>query len=527
MKNDAALLRCHDARFPGSPRFSGADDLDFFKQHGWRRLHSFIELGIFHQKVVSKSKGTVFKDLSESAQSDWEKKGQSWMNSVQTKLTSFCWLLTIAAGLFVVVFHLGHNGSFRASDEMLQAEHVVSEAAHMLAVRGECNETAHALALASAVEGVTAPGFSGSITASRAATDETQVAAAASVDTTSDSVGESVPVSTQTSLSTIYSIKSTAGVRTLTSTTTGTTTITLLPVPEYTPSAEDACQKTITETVLVTMYPHSDATVTAEASTVTNVNTQFTYTSGPPDVTLSGSPSTYTAVQTDVSYTPGAPDATVSGNPSTVTNVHTDVSVTTGLPDATISGDAPTITDVQISWSWPLTTTWSTPFTTITITDLWGTNGPPSPSQATDTVRLSTFITLISSQVTITILPSSSSSSSSSVEASSQVAGDVTTLPPNPTSTYTTIVTATGGPPAVETTTIDVLPPPAYTNPAYNSSSADDTNPPSTTSSTSTYTPIVISGGSKRPEPKAWGGSNGSSHFACTIMLIVLITFLF
>ncbi|KAG5928834.1 hypothetical protein E4U42_007947 [Claviceps africana] len=454
---------------------------------------------------------TVFEELSTSAQSDWKKKGQSWMNSAQTKLTSFCWLLTTAAGLFVVVFHLGHSGSFRASDEMLHAEHVVSEAAHMLAVRGECNETASALALASATDGITALGLAGSITASGVAADGTQVATAASAETTSEAIGESVPVSTQTSLSTIYSIKSTAGARTMTSTTTGTITITLLPVPEYTHSAEDACHETVTETVLVTVYPHSDATVTAEASTVTDVNTQFTYSSGPPDLTLSGSPSTYTAVQTDVSFTPGAPDATVPGNPSTVTNVQTDVSVTPGLPDATISGEPSTVTDIQISWNGGLTTTWSTPFTTITITDLWDATSPSPASQPTEPISLSTFTTILSSP-------------SSAAEASSQVAGDVTTLPANPTSTYTAIVTATGGPPAVETTTIDVLPPPAYTNPPYNSSSAEDTNAPASSPSTSTYTPIVISGGSKRPEPKAWAGSNGSSHIACTVMLIAIIT---
>ncbi|KAG6040415.1 hypothetical protein E4U41_000615 [Claviceps citrina] len=440
------------------------------------------------------------------------------MSFAQMKLTSFCWLLTITAGIFVVVFHLGHTGAFRASEELLHAEHVVSEAAHMLAIRGECNETA--LALASAVDGVTALGFAGGITASQVVTDGTQIATAAAIDTASDSVGEGEPMSTQTALSTIYSIESTTGVRTITSTTTGTKTITILPMPEYTHPAEDACQKTVTETVLVTMYPSSDVTVTAGPSTVTDVNTQFTYTSGPPDVTLSGNPSTYTAVQTDVSYTPGAPDATVPGNPSTVTDVQTDVSVTTGLPDATISGEASTVTDVQISWSWSLTTTYATPVTTLTITDLWDTNTPWTSASQTELVSLSTFITVLSSQVTITIFPSSTSSPT--VVASSDVAGDVTTLPANPTSTYTTIVTATGGPPAVETTTVDVLPPPAYTDPVYNSSAAGDSTP--TASSTSTYTPIVISGGGKRPEPKAWGGSNGSGQIACTVMLIAIIT---
>ncbi|GAB0131962.1 hypothetical protein EsDP_00000414 [Epichloe bromicola] len=397
---------------------------------------------------------------------------------------------------------------------MLHAEHIVSEAAHMLAIRGECNETAPALA--SAVDGIGALRFSGSITASRVATDGTQIATAASADTNSGATSESVAVSTQTALSTIYSIKSTSGQRTVTSTATGTTTITILPVPEYTQSDEDACQRTVTETVMVTVYPPPDATVTAGASTVTDVNTHVTYTVGLPDVTLTGNPSSYTAVQTDVSYTSGAPDATVPGNPSTITNVQTDISVTTGLPDATVSGEASTVTDIQVSWSWPLTSTHSTAFTTLTITDLWDTNTPP-PASESGHVSLSTMTTVISSQITITIFPSSSPSTA---EASSQVAGDVTSLPANPTSTYTTIVTATGGPPAVETTTVDVLPP-AYTNPGYNST-AEDTTPAA--SSTSVYTPIVISEGSKRPGPKAWGGGNGSSHVACTIMLVAVIT---
>lgn len=76
---------------------------------------------------------------------------------------------------------------------MLHAEHVVSEAAHMLAIRGECNETAPALA--SAVDGIGALRFSGSITASRVATDGTQIATAASADTNSGATSESVAVS--------------------------------------------------------------------------------------------------------------------------------------------------------------------------------------------------------------------------------------------------------------------------------------------------------------------------------------------
>ncbi|KAK2593171.1 hypothetical protein QQS21_009143 [Conoideocrella luteorostrata] len=404
---------------------------------------------------------------------------------------------------------------------MLHAEHVVSEAAHMLAIRGECNETAPLFA--SAADAVTALGFTGSITASRIVTDSSQMATTGSTELLTESVGESVPVSTQTALSTIYSIKSTTQPQTITTTTTGTTTITLLPVPEYTGASDDTCQVAVTKTVLVTVYPPPpppDATVTAGLSTVTNVNTQVSYTSGLPDVTLSGNPSTYTTVQTQVSLTSGAPDATVSGNPSTATDVHTDLSLTTSLPEGTVSGDASTVTDIQVSWSWPLTTTYSTPFTTLTVSDLWGPASSDTPSK-TEQVELSTFTTIISSQVTITI-SHLSPSFTTLVEASSEVAGDVTSLPASRTSTFTQVITVTG-PPAIETTTVDV-PPPAYTTTSPTSNIAGDVA--STTSSTSVFTPVVISDGSKRPEPKAWGGSNGSRNVACTIMLIATIMFM-
>ncbi|KAG6257782.1 hypothetical protein E4U23_000024 [Claviceps purpurea] len=461
--------------------------------------------------------------MAGSAQRGWGKKERSWTNLPQLKLTRFCWLLAFTAGLFVVAFHLGQTGSSRSADEIIHAETVVSEAAHMLAVRGASNETTSTPPLVSGVDGVTAPGFSVSMTASRVATEGTQVATAAA-ETLSDSSGESAPVTSQASeasVTTIYNNTSTTQ-RTVTSTTTLTTTVTLLPVPEYTQSQsdEDACHKTVTETVLVTLYPQSDATVTAEASTITDTNTQVTQSSGLSDVTLSGSPSTQTDVQTDVSFTSGAPDATISGTPVTVTDFKTDVHVTAGIPDATISAEASTVTNVQISLSLPVTSTYTTYFTTLTITDLWDTASTLDPAMQTAESASLEIITIFP--------PTGSVSSSSTIVASSEVLGDVTTLPASPTSTVTTTVTATGGTPAVETITVVVQPSPSFTPTASNSTSAaaEETNVSGTLSSTSTYSPIVISHGNRRLEPKFWTGSSGHGHVAGTAVLIAMITFL-
>ncbi|OAA33122.1 hypothetical protein AAL_00587 [Moelleriella libera RCEF 2490] len=429
-------------------------------------------------------------------------------------ISNLAWLVTIILALGLIFSHLGHNVVLRASDELVHAEQMVSAAAHSFAIRGECNDSAPMFA--SAVDAVTALGLTGSITASHVVRDS--------------QTGESVPVSTQTALSTIYSVVSSSPEVTSTSTSTrtktGTVTVTHYPVPEYTAASENSCQTVVTETVYVTVYP--DATVTAGASTLTNVNSQVSYTSGLPDVTLSGNPSTLTAVQTDVSFTSGAPDATISGNPSTVTNFRTDVSVTTGLPDVTVSGEASTFTDVQVSWRWSLSTTYLTAVTTVTISDLW----PPSANSEASSVE-------VPQVTTVTITPSAPSSSGF---ISSEVAGDATSLPAgSPTSTYTEIVTATGGPPVVQITTVDVFPP-AYSDSSYNStstvaaavsatwtsSSIGETVETSTATSSATesvVTPIIISDGSKRPEPR--GGGRGISNLACTVMLIAVIMFMF
>ncbi|QUC19541.1 uncharacterized protein UV8b_03782 [Ustilaginoidea virens] len=470
---------------------------------------------LFHLYIVQArpNKTMSSKDRKSDGLTYGNKQQASKMNASVAKLTNVCWLVTLMLGLAVICLHLGRRVSLRTSDELIHAEHVISEAAHRLAIRAECNATGPAFE--SAADAMTAVGFSGSITASQLITITSETLSSApptTTTTTTESPVDTVSVSTQTSMTTLDGVSNTDQRLTITATTTGTTTITLLPVPEYTEASYGSCQATVTETVWVTVYPPSDATVTASLSTFTTVNTVVSYTAGLPDVTISGNPSTYTAVQTDTSFTSGPPDATVSGDASTVTDIRTDVSVTSGLPDATVSGGAATVTDMQTSWTWPLTTTYSTPFTTITISDLWGPSSSNSVSETED-VRLSTFVTIISSQIVVTLSDSS--------YVSSEQKGDATSLSASPTSTYTLLLTTTGGPPAVETTTVDVFPP-AYAGSTYNTTAGG--NPPSSTSSV--MTPVVVSGGNKKPEPKAWGGSNGSSNLACTVMLIAVIMFM-
>ncbi|KHN95095.1 uncharacterized protein MAM_06980 [Metarhizium album ARSEF 1941] len=374
--------------------------------------------------------------------------------------------------------------SLRGPDELIQAEHVVSKAAHRLAIRGECNETADLFQPVADAMTARGLGFSGTMSASHLVTEVSQAATTASAGSTSESTGESTPASTQTAPSTA---RNTSEERTLTSTTTSTVTVTVSP-DQYSDNtkSQETCHGETTETVTVTVtvYPAPDVTITAGASTVTEASTDVSYTTRLPDVTLSGNPSTYTAIQTDVS-------------------------VTTGLPDATVSGEASTVTDVETSWSWSLPSTYASPFTTVTISNLWGSAPPADTSVESGHVSLSTLTTVVYSQVTITL-----SYPAPTPSASSEVAGEATsTSGPSPTSTYTEFVTETGGPPAIETTTVDVLPP-AYTS--YNTSSASSAAP----------SVVIVSDGSKRPEPKAWGGSNGGSNVACTVMLVAILTFL-
>ncbi|KAK7425390.1 hypothetical protein QQZ08_008176 [Neonectria magnoliae] len=348
--------------------------------------------------------------------------------------------------------------------------------------------------------------------------------------------GVPIPISTQTALTTLYSISRIPEVTTETATVTGTTYITVVGPPKVSTvvslatveSSSEVCSMevvTMTQSITVTVIPTpsspEDATVTGNPSTLTEVRTDISVSSGLPDATVSGNPGTFTDVQTDWSVSSGLPDATVSGNPATVTNVQTDFSISSGLPDATVSGNPLTVTEVQNSYS----LTSASIFTVITITDLW----PAEPSVHT----LSTVIEVATVQKTITVQESSlvvvtvsevypMPATSTYEGATSEAAGEAITAV-SPTSTFTKFVTKTSGEPVVSTTTVRV-PEPPY--PTANNTIA--TGPSGTVSSTpqpTTPVVVVISGGSKKPEPRGWGG-NGTSNLGCAIMLIATVMFM-
>lgn len=85
--------------------------------------------------------------------------------------------------------------SSRGPEELIHAEYVVSKAAHRLAIRGDCNETAGLFE--PVVDAMTAKArrFSGTISASQVVTEASQTAIAASAESTTESSGESIPVS--------------------------------------------------------------------------------------------------------------------------------------------------------------------------------------------------------------------------------------------------------------------------------------------------------------------------------------------
>ncbi|KAK1245140.1 hypothetical protein MKX08_004769 [Trichoderma sp. CBMAI-0020] len=327
----------------------------------------------------------------------------------------------------------------------------------------------------------------------------------------------SIPISTQTATSTIYSIITPSRPAIVTKTKTMTTSV--LPPPET--SVCSAFSTTVTVTVTVVPAPSpwasssvlGDVTVTAGASTITNVNTDVSYTSGLPDATISGNPLTVTDV--DVSVT-GLPDVTVSGNPSTITNVLTDVSLTSGLPDATVSGNPSTVTAVQTSLS--LTPEPVTSFVTVVISDLWG---PSASSSAPDWVTVTAISTIRTTVTTIDAAPSpiivtvtsvypEPAMSTSTVSSDSSKAGAQTFRP----SALTQTITATNGQPATTTTT--VLIPSVFsgtngTASGYPSGTATSIIMPSI--------PVIVSGSSKGMEPL--------SHALCLIMAAAAVMSMF
>ncbi|EQK99423.1 hypothetical protein OCS_04865 [Ophiocordyceps sinensis CO18] len=505
----------------------------------------------------------------------------------------------MALGLVVLVFGIGllasHcEHSFYPAAELLRAEHMVSEAAHELVIRGEGSErgvmfrsladamaakvagssglgtvtvTATATATATAFKSVGTLGGTAPAATMQPGTAQTpwmpsglSAAKTALEDHTGSSdaapIGVSVPISTHTELSTIYSIRSTVNTTVhLTMTRTATTTVTL-PVSSEVFSSEvvssevvsstadtcicSACTAAKTVSIYVTVFPMPPhKTVTGDASTVTLVNTDLSLTNRLPDVTLPGKPSTRTAVQTDVSLTRGLPDATVSGNPETLTDVETDVSVTTGLPDATVSGNPETLTnvetDVSVTTGLPDATVSGKPetvtnvktsasvisktptaVTTVVITDLWG---PAHSSRRTLTATVTIKETVATTEgpevVTITISdlygpPAKPSGWSSALaEAATGPASETGAL-----TTETVTMTQTGGPPATSITTVHVTPAKNTTAPDY----------PYPSGSAVATAPFEVSGGSKKPQPRGWVGG-GSTNLGCTVMLLTVIMF--
>ncbi|RSL39535.1 hypothetical protein CEP53_013985 [Fusarium sp. AF-6] len=366
-----------------------------------------------------------------------------------------------------------------------------------------------------------------------------------------DGDGTVYPISTmtetETKLSTIYATSRAPNVFTEVETVTDTTYVT---VPEEVhvsisvatiESSTEVCEievVTMTESFTVTVIPLPsedftatsaalpEATVIGEPSTVTDIQTQLSFTSGLPDATVSGNPGTVTNVETDFSALPKLPDATVSGNPSTVTDIQTNWSFTSGLPDATVSGNPDTVTNVETDFSVlpelpdatvsgePSTVTQVDPsfsvtgsfHTVITVTDLF----PPAEdmSTVTELTTVQKTLTTHKSIVTVTV--------TDLIEESPTTISFI-----SPTSTFTQVVFATAGEASTSTKTVQVQMPPYPT--ANNTMVAGPSG--TVTVIPTAVTPVIISGATKKPEPRGFGGSNGTSNLGCAIMLIATIMF--
>ncbi|KAL6868049.1 hypothetical protein J3F83DRAFT_765952 [Trichoderma novae-zelandiae] len=323
----------------------------------------------------------------------------------------------------------------------------------------------------------------------------------------------SIPISTQTATSTIYSIITPSEPAVVTETTTMTTSILTSEAPVCSPI-------NATVTVTITVQPAAnpwasssvlgDVTVTAGASTITNVNTDVSYTSGLPDATVSGNPATITNV--DVSMT-GLPDVTISGNPATVTNFLTDISLTSGLPDATVSGNPSTMTAIQTSYSLPREPV--TSLVTVVISDLW--SAPASGSPATDLVTVTAVSTLKTTITTIGTAPSPiivtvtnpyvepAQSTTTTTAFDSSKAGAETFGQ----STLVRTVTATTVRPATTTTTVFMTP--VFSS--YNGTATSGLPVGTATSIAWPSIPVVVSGSNV--------GQEARSHVLCGFIVAV------
>ncbi|CEI39014.1 unnamed protein product [Fusarium venenatum] len=352
--------------------------------------------------------------------------------------------------------------------------------------------------------------------------------------------GVSYPISTKTALSTIYEVRHTPTleIETVFETVTGTTyvtapaevsisvsattfedtteycedqavimteSVTITVTPDEIPAATSAAlpgtpvtvteePQTVTETEIDTSVTSGlpDAVVTGNPETVTKSETDTSVTSNLPDVTVTGNLETVTATEVDTSVTSSLPDAVVTGNPETVTKSETDTSVTSNLPDVTVTGNLETVTK-SVTDAAPTDSV----FTTITVSNIF----PPAPES-----------TVTSCTTYILTLPYLKPTT---------IAG----VPPK--STFTTTIYETEGDAYTSTTTVFV---PASPYPPY--PTANDTLLPDSTGNSPivphmpTPTPVIISGGTKKPEPRGWGGTSGTTNLSCTVMLVTAIMFL-
>ncbi|OBS18192.1 hypothetical protein FPOA_09919 [Fusarium poae] len=355
-----------------------------------------------------------------------------------------------------------------------------------------------------------------------------------------DQTAASYPISTKTALSTIYEVRHTPTleVETVFETVTGTTYVTAptevstsvpaTTIEETTEYCEDQAV-TMTETVTVIVTPDespaatSDALpgtpviVTEEPQTVTETEIDTSLTSGLPDAIVTGNPETVTETNIDTSVTSGLPDAIVTGNPETVTKSETDTSITSDLPDVTVTGNPETVTATEVDTS-----------VTSGLPDAIVTGNPGTVTKSeTDTSATDSVFTTITVSNVFPPAPRSTVTSCTTY---------VLTLPyPKPTSivgvppesTFTTTIYETEGD-ASTSTTIVLVPPSPY--PPY--PTANDTLLPVSTGNSPivphmpTPTPVIISGGTKKPEPRGWGGTSGTTNLSCTVMLVAVIMFL-
>ncbi|KAK7225888.1 hypothetical protein V2G26_013891 [Clonostachys chloroleuca] len=329
--------------------------------------------------------------------------------------------------------------------------------------------------------------------------------------TPSGGEGLLIPISTQTELSTIYSLSKIPK-----------TTEYPVTVEASTSIAEDtSCIVSVvtTETkiavVTVTVIPTTSdhwsgyVTITGDASTVTAVNTETSYTSGLPDATVSGNPSTITDVQTQLSVTSGLPDATVSGNPSTITDVKTQLSVTSGLPDATVSGNPSTVTNLDATYSLTSTSTarYNTKLT-IVISDLWQTTSSAHSTVTTVVTRVSTATTTESAaQPYSTPIDDDKDTSAAEVSYASNVDGATASSDRHETISSTASITATV----------------FLSEPPYPSNGTAYSHPYGTLSSVvAPTTQVVVSGANDR------AGSSGTGlHHVHAMVLVAVIMFLY